>query len=66
MQNKIITSNNYFDCDTVLVVGFTLAYAIGTFVKPEIKQDIVQDPKKKKDVKEVASVVVEKNEDKKV
>ena len=34
-MQKAIASSNYFDCDTVLVVGFTLAYPIGTFVKPQ-------------------------------
>jgi hypothetical protein len=34
MQGKIISSNNYFDCDTVLVVGFSLAHPIGTFTPP--------------------------------
>jgi len=47
-MQKVISSNNYFDCDTVLVVSFTLSYPIGTFVKPEIKEEVVEDPKKKK------------------
>ncbi len=56
-MQKIISSNNYFDCDTVLVVGFTLAYSIGTFVKPVQKQEVqVEDPKKKKDAKEVKQI----------
>lgn len=53
MQGKVISSTNYFDCDTVLVVGFHLAHAIGSFVKPEPAQtEVVEDPKKKKDAKE--------------
>jgi hypothetical protein len=52
-MQKVIASNNYFDCDTVLVVGFSLAYPIGTFVKPpKEEQQQVEDPKKKKDAKE--------------
>lgn len=51
MHGKVIASNNYFDCDTVLVVGFTLAAPIGTFKTPEPQQEIVEDPKKKKDAK---------------
>lgn len=50
-MQKIVASNNYFDCDTVLVVGFSLAYPIGTFTKPPPKEEIVEDPKKKKDPK---------------
>lgn len=34
-MQKIIASNNYFDNDTTLVVGFTLSSPIGSFVKPE-------------------------------
>lgn len=61
MHGKVITSNNYFDCDTVLVVGFSLAYPIGTFKPPEPNtQEVIEDPKKKKDQKEV---VPEKKED---
>ena len=60
MHGKIIASNNYFDCDTILVVGFSLPYAIGTFEPPEPVQQEVQDPKKKKDPKEV---VPEKKEE---
>ena len=52
MHGKVIASNNYFDCDTVLVVGFHLPYAIGTFVPPEPQAEVVEDPKKKKDAKE--------------
>lgn len=53
MHGKVIASNNYFDCDTVLVVGFNLAHAIGTFKAPEPAQEpVVDDPKKKKDAKE--------------
>ena len=33
-MQKIIASNNYFEQDTQLAVGFTLSHAIGTFVKP--------------------------------
>jgi hypothetical protein len=40
-MQKIFTSNNYFDCDTELVVGFTLANAIGSFIKPEQKEEVV-------------------------
>jgi hypothetical protein len=50
-MQKVISSNNYFDCDSVLVVGFNLAFAIGTFVKPEAKEEPVVDDKKKKDPK---------------
>lgn len=53
MHGKVIASNNYFDCDTVLVVGFNLAHPIGTFKPPEPSiQEAVEDPKKKKDQKE--------------
>ncbi len=53
MQGKIIDSNNYFDCDTVMVVGFSLAHPIGTFKLPEPAQvEAVEDLKKKKDAKE--------------
>ena len=31
-MQKIIFSNNYFDHDTTLVVGFTLSYPIGYFI----------------------------------
>ena len=52
-MQKVITSNNYFDCDTVLVIGFTLAHPIGTFKKPPPSEEPVpEDPKKKKDPKE--------------
>jgi hypothetical protein len=52
MHGKVVASNNYFDCDTVLIVGFTLAHAIGTFQPPEpAQQEVVEDPKKKKDNK---------------
>jgi hypothetical protein len=34
-MQKIIGSNNYFDCDTVLVVSFNLAYPVEQFVPPE-------------------------------
>jgi hypothetical protein len=50
-MQKVIASNNYFDCDTVLVVGFSLAHPIGTFVKPPPKEEQPEDPKKKKDPK---------------
>lgn len=54
MHGKVIASNNYFDCDTVLVVGFNLAHPIGTFKPPEpAAQEAVEDPKKKKDQKDV-------------
>lgn len=33
-MQKIISSNNYFEQDTILVVGFTISTGIGTFVKP--------------------------------
>jgi hypothetical protein len=33
-MQKIISSNNYFDRDTNIAVGFSLSYEIGTFVKP--------------------------------
>lgn len=33
-MQKVIASNNYFDNDTRLVVGFTLSCPIGSFVKP--------------------------------
>lgn len=52
-MQKVIASNNYFDCDTVLVVGFNMAFPIGTFVKPPPKEEVVEDPKKKKDPKDV-------------
>lgn len=56
-MQKVIASNNYFDCDTVLVVGFNMAFPIGTFVKPPPpKEEVVEDPKKKKDPKEVKEV----------
>jgi len=32
-MQKIVFSNNYFDRDTTVVVGFTLAYPIGSFVE---------------------------------
>jgi hypothetical protein len=32
-MQKIVFSNNYFDRDTTLVVGFTLSYPIGHFVE---------------------------------
>jgi hypothetical protein len=51
-MQKVMASNNYFDCDTVLVVGFTLAHPIGTFLKPpKEEQQQVEDPKKKKEAK---------------
>ena len=57
-MQKVIASNNYFDCDTVLVAGFTLAFPIGTFVKPPKEEPlVVDDPKKKKDAKEVVNDV---------
>jgi hypothetical protein len=57
-MQKVIASNNYFDCDTVLVVGFTLAHPIGNFVKPPKEEPVVvDDPKKKKEAKEVAKDV---------
>lgn len=38
-----------------MVVGFTLSYAIGTFVKPPPQEAVVEDPKKaKKDSKQPA------------
>jgi hypothetical protein len=55
-MQKIISSNNYFDRDTIIVVGFTISYPIGTFVKPQVKEEIVEDPKKKKDAKDVKEV----------
>lgn len=64
-MQKVIASNNYFDCDTVLVVGFNMAFPIGTFVKPPLKEEVVEDPKKKKDpkdVKEAPPPPVEKEE----
>jgi len=52
MHGKVIASNNYFDCDTVLVVGFHLSHAIGSFKAPEpVQEPIVDDSKKKKDAK---------------
>lgn len=33
-MQKIIASNNYFEQDTAMAVGFTLSYAIGSFIKP--------------------------------
>lgn len=33
-MQKVISSNNYFEQDTILVVGFTISCGIGTFVKP--------------------------------
>ena len=33
-MQKVISSNNYFEQDTVLLAGFTISYAIGTFKKP--------------------------------
>lgn len=52
-MQKIISSNNYFEKDTNIVVSFTLSYAIGTFVKPVAQEPaVVEDPKKgKKDTK---------------
>jgi hypothetical protein len=50
MHGKVIAANNYFDCDTVLVVGFTLSHPIGTFTPPA-PPEIIEDPKKKKDPK---------------
>jgi len=35
-MQKIISSNNYFERDTNIAVGFTLSFPIGTFVKPAI------------------------------
>jgi hypothetical protein len=32
-MQKIVFSNNYFERDTSLVVGFTLSYPIGEFAK---------------------------------
>lgn len=59
-MQKVIASNNYFDCDTVLVVGFSLAHPIGTFVKPPKEEPVqVEDPKKKKDAKEIPKEVKE-------
>jgi hypothetical protein len=53
-MQKVIASNNYFDNDTTLVVGFTLSCPIGSFVKPDPVPEPVaaEDPKKKKDSKE--------------
>ena len=48
-MQKIISSNNYFEQDTVLVAGFTLSYAIGTFKKPAAAEEpVAEDPKKAK------------------
>lgn len=62
-MQKIISANNYFERDTNLVVGFTLSYAVGTFVKPPPPQPVADDPKKagKKDSKQPQAPVVEVN-----
>ena len=40
-MQKIVSTNNYFELDTKLVAGFTLSYALGTFVKPVVKEEPV-------------------------
>lgn len=40
-MQKVLSSNNYFERDTNLVVGFTLSYPVGTFVKPPPSQEPV-------------------------
>lgn len=48
-MQKVISSNNYFEQDTIIVVGFTISYAIGTFKKPNAPvEPAVEDPKKAK------------------
>lgn len=44
-----------------MVVGFTLSYAIGTFVKPSpVPEAIIEDPKKaKKDIKDAQPIPTE-------
>jgi hypothetical protein len=37
-MQKIVFSNNYFDRDTTLVVGFTLSYPIGSFIEKNTKK----------------------------
>lgn len=53
---KVLASNNYFENDTTLVVGFTLSCPIGSYVKPErppsAAEPTAQDQKKKKEGKE--------------
>lgn len=53
-MQKVIASNNYFENDTRLVVGFTLSCPIGSFVKPAepIPEPVAEDPKKKKEGKD--------------
>lgn len=41
-MQKIISSNNYFEQDTQLAVGFTISTAIGSFVKPEQAEEQVE------------------------
>lgn len=47
-MQKVISSNNYFEQDTVIVAGFTISYAIGTFKKPAVEEPVAEDPKKGK------------------
>ena len=48
-MQKVISSNNYFEQDTVILAGFTISYAVGTFKKPVATDDPVpEDPKKGK------------------
>lgn len=37
-MQKVLFSNNYFDHDTTIVVGFSLASDIGGFVKKNLTQ----------------------------
>ena len=47
-MQKIIASNNYFEQDTQLAVGFTISSTIGTFKKPEQAEEPVEEVKKGK------------------
>lgn len=37
-MQKVLFSNNYFDHDTTIVVSFSLAYPIGSFLEKSKKQ----------------------------
>ena len=60
-MQKIIASNNYFEQDTQLAVGFTISSPIGTFVKPEQAEEPVVEKGKKQ--KQPAEEKVEKKEE---
>ena len=48
-MQKVISSNNYFEQDTVVLAGFTISYPIGTFKKPvNAEEPVAEDPKKGK------------------